>query len=152
MLPRCLVFCALILALIPAPHQNLLHFGRNLVITPDQSVHNISCFLCSAEVAGHATGSVRVFAGNVSLTGSVAGNVLIFGGNLTLTGGATIGGQAFILGGRLYPGAIQPAHTVFPPIIFLPLILLVCVIIGGLIVLTRRSVRGPVIFPPLPRL
>jgi hypothetical protein len=152
MLPRCLVFCALILALIPAPHHNLLHFGRNLVVTPEQSVHNLSCFLCSAEVAGRATGSVRVFAGNVSLSGSVAGGVLIFGGNLTISGGATIGGHVFILGGRLYSGAIQPAHTVFPPVIFLPLILLVGVIIGGLIVLTRRSVRGPIIFPPLPRL
>jgi Na+-transporting NADH:ubiquinone oxidoreductase subunit NqrE len=41
---------------------------------------------------------------------------------------------------------------VFSPIIFLPLILLICAIIGGLIVLTRRMVRGPVAFPPLPRL
>jgi hypothetical protein len=148
MLPRCLVFCALILAHPP----NLIRFGRNTVVTPDQSVHNISCLLCSAEIAGRATGSVRVFAGNVSLRGSVAGNVLIFGGNLTLSDGATIGGHAFIVGGHLYSGAIQPAHTVFPPIIFLPLILLVCLTIGALIVLTRRSVRGPIIFPPLPRL
>jgi hypothetical protein len=41
---------------------------------------------------------------------------------------------------------------VFPPIIFLPMILLIFVIIGVLIVLTRRMVRGPVSFPPLPRL
>jgi hypothetical protein len=32
------------------------------------------------------------------------------------------------------------------------MILLICAIIGALIVLTRRMVRGPVAFPPLPRL
>jgi hypothetical protein len=41
---------------------------------------------------------------------------------------------------------------VLPPIIFLPLILVIFAIIGGLIVLTRRMVRGPVAYPPLPRL
>jgi hypothetical protein len=154
MLPRCFVICVLILApsLASAAQPNLLHFGQNFMVAPDQTVHNATCFLCSVEVAGHATGSVRVFAGNVSLNGSVAGNVLVFGGNLTLTDGSTVGGHVFIFGGRLYSGTIHPAHTVFPPIIFLPLILLVCVTIGSLIVLTRRSVRGPIIFPPLPRL
>jgi hypothetical protein len=148
MLPRCLVFCALLMAAPP----NAVHFGRNVVVAPDQTLHNIACLLCSAEVGGHATGSVRVFAGNVSLNGSVAGNVLVFGGNLTLGGRATVRGQVFILGGRMYSGTMPPAHTVFPPIVFLPLILVVCLAIGGLIVLTRRMVRGPVIFPPLPRL
>jgi hypothetical protein len=148
MLPRCFVFCALLMA----PSLNVVHFGRNVVVAADQKPHNIACFLCSAEVAGHATGSVGVFAGNVSLNGSVAGNVLVWGGNLTLSGNATVGGRVFILGGRLYSKTMPPAHTVFPPIVFLPLILLVCVTIGGLIVLTRRMVRGPVIFPPLPRL
>jgi hypothetical protein len=148
MLPRCLVFCALLLT----PSQNLVHFGRNVVVAPNQRLHSVACFLCSAEVSGRATGSVRVFAGNVSLNGSAAGNILIFGGNLTLGNGATVGGKIFIFGGRLYSAIVPPAATVFPPILFLPLILLVCLTIGGLIVLTRRMVRGPVIFPPLPRL
>jgi hypothetical protein len=154
MLPRCFVLFVLILApsLAARPDPNIIHFGQNFAVAPDQTIHNATCFLCSTDVAGHATGTVHVFAGNVSLTGSVAGNVVIFGGNLTLSGGATIGGHVFILGGRLYSGTIQPAHTVFAPIIFLPLTLLVCAIIGALIVVTRRSVRGPVIFPPLPRL
>jgi hypothetical protein len=154
MLPRCFIFFVLILApsLAARPDPNATHFGKNFAVAPDQTIHNATCVLCSTEVAGHATGAVRVFAGNVSLSGSVAGNVLVFGGNVTLNGGATIGGHVFILGGRLYSGTIQPAHTVLPPIIFLPLTLLVCAIIGGLIFVARRSVRGPVIFPPLPRL
>jgi hypothetical protein len=124
------------------------------VVAADQTVHNARCFLCSAEVEGHATGSVHVFAGNIFLNGSVAGNVLVFGGNLTLTSGAAISGHVFIFGGHLHQGsaAIDHPPTVFAPIIFLPVILVICATIGSLIVLTRRMVRGPVAYPPLPRL
>jgi hypothetical protein len=124
------------------------------VVAADETAHNVGCFLCSAEVNGHATGSVRVFAGHVFLNGSVDGNVLVFGGNLTLTSSATVGGHVFIFGGRLHQESTtaNPPHTVFSPIIFLPVILLICAIIGGLIVLARRMVRGPVAYPPLPRL
>jgi hypothetical protein len=148
MLSRCLIVCTLILA------PNVRHFGRNIVVAADETVHNVGCFLCSAEVNGHAAGSVRVFAGHVLLNGSVDGNVLVFGGNLTLASRATVGGHVFIFGGRLHQDSTTAnyAHTVLPPIIFLPLILVIFAIIGGLIVLTRRMVRGPVAYPPLPRL
>src|ERR1700688_1616531 len=148
MLSRCLIACTLILA------PSVRHFGRNIVVAADETVHNVGCFLCSAEVNGHATGSVRVFAGHVFLNGSVGGNVLVFGGNLTLTSSANVGGHVFIFGGRLHQDSTTAnhPHTVLPPIIFLPLILAICAIIGGLIVLTRRMVRGPVAYPPLPRL
>ena len=148
MLSRCLIACTLILA------PNVRHFGRNIVVAADETVHNVGCFLCSAEVNGHATGSVRVFAGHVFLNGSVGGNVLVFGGNLTLTSNANVGGHVFIFGGRLHQDSTTAnhPHTVLSPIIFLPLILAICAIIGGLIVLTRRMVRGPVAYPPLPRL
>ncbi len=158
MLPRCFVFCTLILvpslADVAQSSPNLRQFGRNVVVAANQTVHNASCFLCSAEVQGHTTGSVRVFAGHVFLSGSVAGDVLVFGGNLTLTRGATIGGRVFIFGGHLHQdsAAIDHSPTVFAPIIFLPIILVICATIGGLIVLTRRMVRGPVAYPPLPRL
>jgi hypothetical protein len=147
MLSRCLIVCTLILA------PNVRHFGRNIVVAADETVHNVGCLLCSAEVNGHATGSVRVFAGHVFLNGYVGGNVLVFGGNLTLTSGATIGGHVFIFGGHLQDSTTaNHPHTVFSPIIFLPVILVICAIIGGLIVLARRMVRGPVAYPPLPRL
>jgi hypothetical protein len=126
--------------------------GRNIVVARGETVGNASCILCSAEVDGHTAGSVRVFAGNVLLDGSVAGNVLVFGGNVTLAGGASIGGQVFIFGGHLHQDSGDHPHTVFPPIIFLPVILIICAVIGGLIVVTRRMVRGPIAYPPLPRL
>jgi len=150
MLPRCFVFGLLILA----PSPDLLHFGRNIVLAPGHTFHNAGCVLCSADVEGHVTGSVRVFAGNVFLSGSVAGNVLVFGGNLTLTNNAAVGGRVFIFGGHLHQdvGAVNHTHTVLPPIIFLPLILVICATIGSLIGLTRRMARGPVAYPPLPRL
>jgi hypothetical protein len=151
------MFCTLILApsLAGVAPANVRHFGRNILVAPDETVQNASCFLCSAQVDGHATGSVRVFAGHVFLNGSISGNVLVFGGNLTLTSGAAIGGHVFIFGGHLHQDSTTTAnypHTVLPPIIFLPLILVIFAIIGGLIVLTQRMVRGPVAYPPLPRL
>jgi hypothetical protein len=156
MFPRCFVVCTLLLApwLAGVAQPNLLHLGRNILLPPGQEFHNAGCILCSADVEGRATGSVRVFAGNVFLTGSVGGNVLVFGGNVTLTSSARVDGRVVIFGGHLHqdPAAVSRTQTVFAPIIFLPMILLICAIIGALIVLTRRMVRGPVAFPPLPRL
>jgi hypothetical protein len=158
MLSRCLMLCTLILAPslagVAQSPANVRHVGRNILVAPAETVQNASCFLCSAEVNGHAAGSVRVFAGHVFLNGSVGGNVLVFGGNLTLTSSAAIGGHVFIFGGRLQQDSTTAnyPHTVLPPIIFLPLILVIFAIIGGLIVLTRRMVRGPVAYPRLPRL
>jgi len=158
MLPRCFVFCTLLLVpSIPNVAQSLpdvLHVGRNIVLGPDQKFHNAGCILCSADVEGRATGSVRVFAGNVFLNGAVAGNVLALGGNVTLTSHATVGGRVVVFGGHLHQdsAAVSHSQTVLPPIIFLPMILFICAVIGSLIVLARRMVRGPVAYPPLPRL
>ena len=148
MLSRCLIVCTLILA------TNVRHVGRNIVVAANETVQNASCFLCSAEVNGHVTGNIRVFAGHVFLNGPVGGYVVLFGGNLTLTSSATVGGRVLIFGGHLHQDSAAPIHasTVFSPIIFLPVIVLICILVGGLIVLVRRMVRGPVAFPPLPRL
>lgn len=158
MLPRCFVVCILLLApsLAGAAQSlpNPLHVGRNILLPPDKQFRSATCFLCSADVEGRAVGSVWVFAGNVFLNGSVGGNVLVFGGNVTLTSNARIDGRVIVFGGHLHqdPAAVSHTHTVFPPIVFLPIILFIGVIIGILIVLTRRMVRGPISFPPLPRL
>jgi hypothetical protein len=156
MLPRCLLLSTLLLApslpVVGSP--NVVHFGHNILLPVEQRFHNASCFLCSTDVEGRTTGSVRVFAGNVFLSGAVAGNVLVFGGNVTLTSNAKVDGRLVVFGGHLHqdPAAVSHTQTVLAPIIFLPMILLICAIIGGLIVITRRMVRGPVAFPPLPRL
>ncbi len=158
MLPRCFVVCALLLApSLPGISQgskDIVRFGRNIVLAQDQPFHNASCFLCSAAVEGRGSGSVRAFAGNVFLNGSVAGNILVFGGNITLTNNAHVGGKVIIFGGHLHQATTGAAvtYTVFPPIIFLPVILVISAIMGWLIVLTRRMVREPAAYPPLPRL
>jgi hypothetical protein len=158
MLPRCFVVCTLLLAPslagIAQSLPNLFHVGRNILLAPDNKFHNAGCILCSADVEGRATGNVRVFAGNVFLNGSVGGNVLVFGGNVTLTSNAKVDGRVVVFGGHLHqdPAAVSHTQNVFSPIIFLPMILVICAIISFLIVLTRRMVRGPVSFPPLPRL
>jgi hypothetical protein len=151
MLPRCFVLCV---ALLTPLSPNLVRIGRNIAVGPQQSFRTVTCYLCSVSIQGHSSGSVRAFAGNVFLDGSVDGNALVFGGNLTLTSNARIGGQLVVFGGHLQqdPSASAPAHTVLPPVIFLPIILIVCAMIGGLIVITRRMVREPAVYPPLPRL
>jgi hypothetical protein len=158
MLPRRFVLCALLLAPslpvpVHSPH-DVVRFGRNIVLAPEQSFHNASCFLCSVSIEGRGTGGVRVFAGNVFLDGSVAGNVLVFGGNVTLTSKAAVEGRVVIFGGRLNRDSAATSHaqTVLPPIVFLPLILLICAVTGVLVVVARRMVRGPIAYPPLPRL
>jgi hypothetical protein len=160
MLPRRLLLCALLLLPLPSPTgvaespQNAFRFGRNIVVVPGQIFANATCLLCSAEVDGRATGSVRVFSGNVFLNGPVAGDVLVFGGNAILTNNARVGGRLVVFGGRLhqYPAAITHATTVLPPIIFLPLLLLLCVMIAGLIFVTRRARRDAGGYPRLRRL
>ncbi len=156
MLPRCMVLCALLLApsLPSVASTDVFHFGHNIVLVPDQHFHNASCILCSAIVQGRGSGSVRVFAGNVLLDGAVAGRVLVFGGNVSLTSKAQVGGRVVVFGGRYYQESSDggPARTILPPLVFVPLILLVCLVTGWLVVLTRRMVRGPVAYPPLPRL
>jgi hypothetical protein len=158
MLPRCFVFCTLIFAssLDGAAqfHPNLTRFGRNLTVAPSQTVRNATCFLCSAAVDGEVTGSVHVFAGDVFLSGKVEGNVLVFGGNVSLATSAAVDGQVLIFGGHYYPGSATLGHPphVISALVFLPIILIICLVIGGLIVLTRRMVRGPITYPPLPRL
>lgn len=157
-LPRCFVFCTLILAPslggVGQSIPNLSQFGRNLTVASNQTVHDAVCFLCSAAVDGQVTGSVHVFAGNVFLNSHVTGNVLVFGGNLSLTSGASVNGHVLIFGGHLHQDSATMADPprVISALVFLPIILMISLVIGGLIVLTRRMVRGPVAYPPLPRL
>ena len=112
MLSRCLILCTLILmpslAGVSGTPANVGHFGRNVRVGADETIHNARCFLCSVEVEGHITGSVHVFAGNVLLNGAVAGNVLVFGGNLTLASASTIDGHVLIFGGHLHQYSPRP--------------------------------------------
>ena len=120
MLSRCLILCTLILmpslAGVSQAPANIGHFGRNVLVAADETIHNARCFLCSVEVEGRVTGSVHVFAGNVLLNGPVAGNVLVFGGNLTLASGTTIDGHVLIFGGHLHQYSPRPAiHPRYSP-------------------------------------
>ena len=158
MLPRCLAFCVLLLT--PAlsgfaqAAPSRVHFGRNISLSSTQSFHSIICYLCSASVQGSGSGNVVVFAGNAFIDGIVGGRVVVFGGNVTLTAKAVVGKNVVIVGGHLTQDQASsvPKHTVISPIIFLPVILVLALAFGGLILLTRRMVRGPIMFPPLPRL
>ena len=97
---------------------------------------------------------MRVFAGNVFLNGAVAGDVLVLAATLP-SPAAPKSAAAWSSSGDTWHqdrAAISLRHTVLSPNRFLPMVLVIAAIIEGLIVLTRRMVRGPVTFPPLPRL
>ncbi len=158
MFPRCFALCVLLLVPpLPTVGQSswdIVHFGRDVLVPAEQRAHNASCILCSANVEGRVTGSVRVFAGHAVINGAVGGNILVFGGNVTLTSNAQVSGRVVIVGGRLHEesSASSPARTVLPPLIFLPIILILFAGFTVLIRLTRRLGRDPMAYPPLPRL
>jgi hypothetical protein len=133
---------------------NLKRFGHNATVAPNETLQDVSCVLCSVAVNGNVSGNVHVFAGDVLLDGKVAGNVLVVGGNLSVTSRAQTEGSVIVFGGHLRDGSFPLTHPprVISALIFLPALLILCIGIGTLIRLTRRMVRGPLVYPPLPRL
>ena len=156
MFPRSFVLCALLvmphLPTVGQGSRDVFHFGQNILVRADQRTLNTTCVLCSADIEGRVLGNVHVFAGNTLINGTVSGNVLVFGGHVALTNNATVAGRLLIVGGHLHQeSATGPAHTVVPPIIFLPIIVLLCIAIAGLILFTRRMVSERTAYPPLRR-
>jgi hypothetical protein len=158
MFPRCLIFCTFLLASSAGgqaqPSAHIQRFGNNLRVEHTETVQSAACFLCSAWVDGKVTGSLHVFAGNAFLSGEVDGNVVLLGGSLSLARGAHVGGDVLIFGGHLQDGGVVLAHPprVLSALVFLPLVAILSIVIWFLIVMARRMVREPAVYPPLPRL
>jgi hypothetical protein len=129
-------------------------FGHEVRVEPSQVAHNVRCVLCSVTIQGEVTGNVHVFAGDILLQSKVDGNVLLLGGNLSVASQAQTAGKVVVFGGHLRGdgGSLTRPPEVVSALVFLPLVLLVCLLVGGLAVLARRAVRGPVVYPTLPRL
>ena len=158
MLPRCFVVCTLLLAPslagIAQSLPNLLHVGRNILLAPDKEFRNATAFSAPPTLRAARPAACAFSPGMFSSTARWAAT--FWSSAATLHSPATPRSTAAWSSSvdtctRTPPRSATPS-TVLAPIIFLPMILGVCVIIGGLIVLTRRMVRGPVAFPPLPRL
>jgi hypothetical protein len=92
MLFALLAAAALPLAAAPARADNdAVHFGSNIDVPPDATIHDAVCFFCSVNVEGKVNGDVVVFFGSVHVAGSADHDVVSFFGGVRADDGAQIG-------------------------------------------------------------
>lgn len=104
----CLLAAAFAAAASPAHANNdAVHFGSNIHVAPQSTVHDAVCFFCSVDIEGKAEGSVVVFFGSVHISGSAEQDVVNFFGGVRADDGASIGRDLvnFFGGVRLGEGA-----------------------------------------------
>lgn len=155
MLQRLLAVLILLAACtLPAAAENdIVHFGSTVVVPEGQSAGNIACFLCSVEAKGPVHGDIAVVWGSVHLNDRVGGDVAIFAGNLWLNGDASIARDLVIFGGGIRGEeghAVGGSRAIFPPIIFLPILLVIALVSWGLWLLARWLIRGRQSYYPVP--
>jgi hypothetical protein len=76
------------------------YIGQDIFVAAGQQVHNATCFFCSVQVEGDATGHVIVFFGSVNVSGQVQKSATVIWGNAVVDSQARIGGDTLILGGN----------------------------------------------------
>jgi hypothetical protein len=87
-----LLAAALAAAGTPARADNdAVHFGSNINVPADMTVHDAVCFFCSVNVEGKVNGDVVVFFGHVHIAGAADHDVVNFFGGVRADDGATIG-------------------------------------------------------------
>lgn len=92
MLVPCLLAAAFAAAALPARADNdAVHFGSEIYVAPDATVHDAVCFFCSVNVEGKVNGDVVVFFGTVHIAGSADRDVVNFFGGVQADDGASIG-------------------------------------------------------------
>jgi hypothetical protein len=92
MLFASLAAAALVFAAAPARADNdAVHFGSDIEVPPDATVHDAVCFFCSVDVEGKVNGDVVVFFGRVHIAGSAEHDVVNFFGGVRADDGVAIG-------------------------------------------------------------
>lgn len=88
----CLLAALFALPAAPAHASNdAVHFGSNIYVAPQHTVHDAVCFFCSVDVEGKAEGDIVVFFGSVHIAGSTDHDVVNFFGGVRADDGASIG-------------------------------------------------------------
>jgi carbonic anhydrase/acetyltransferase-like protein (isoleucine patch superfamily) len=88
----CLLAAAMAAAAAPArADSDAVHFGSDINVPADMTVHDAVCFFCSVNVDGKVNGDVVAFFGHVHITGEAHHDVVNFFGGVTADDGATIG-------------------------------------------------------------
>jgi len=91
-LVSCLLAAAFLAAAAPARANNdAVHFGDDIYVGPNSTVHDAVCFFCSVNAEGKVEGDVVVFFGSVHVAGSAEHDVVNFFGGVELDDGASIG-------------------------------------------------------------
>lgn len=139
---------------LPAAAENdIVRFGSTIVVPEGQSTGDIVCFLCSVEVRGPVHGDIVVFGGSVHLDQRAGGDVVVFAGDLWLDGDASVAHDIVIFGGSLHgeeSHATGGNKIIFPPIIFLPILIVLAAVLWGFWLLIRWLLRGRQVYYPAP--
>jgi hypothetical protein len=134
--------------------RDIVHFGDNILVGQDETAGDLVCFLCSVEAKGNVQGDVVVFLGSVHLDEGSRGDMVVFGGDVWLNGDASIAHDLVVFGGALHPAERQRVGgetVIFPPVIFLPIVLVIAAIFWGIWMVARWLLhvrRGYYPFPP----
>lgn len=141
-------------------NRDAVQFGSNIVVGPNESIHDAVCFFCGVDAKGpidhdvvvffgdvhiatHSNHDVVVFFGNVHLDpdAGIAHDVVDFFGNIHLGENATIGNDVVAMFGNIRAAdsaAIQGNRVMQPGwILWIPLM-----IIGGIAALIVSAVRS----------
>jgi len=84
----------LLMAMVATPAraaQDVVEFGSNIGVGPNETVHDTVCFFCSVRVKGTVTGDIVVFFGNVSIEGQAHHDVVNFFGHVDVADNSSIG-------------------------------------------------------------
>ena len=88
----CLLVAALAAAAAPMRADNdAVHFGTNIYVAPNSTVHDAVCFFCNVNAEGTVKGDVVVFFGSVRLAGNAEHDVVDFFGGVDAEDGAAVG-------------------------------------------------------------
>jgi hypothetical protein len=149
----CVLVAACTLPAAASERRDVVHFGNNIVVGEDENAGDLVCFLCSVEAKGNVQGDIVVFLGSVHLDQGSRGNMVVFGGDVWLNGDASIGHDLVLFGGTLHPAERQRVGgetVIFPPIIFLPILLVIAAILWGIWMVASWLIHGRRGYYPLP--
>jgi hypothetical protein len=92
LLAACLLGAAFAAAATPAhADRDAVHFGSNIQIAPDSTVHDAVCFFCSVDAKGEVKGDVVVIFGNVHVAGKADRDVVNLFGKVSVDDNAQVG-------------------------------------------------------------
>jgi len=92
LLTVCLLGAVFAAAARPAhADRDQVHFGSNIHVAPDTTVHDAVCFFCNVDVNGEVKGDVVVFFGSVHIAGKADRDVVDFFGKVSADDNAQIG-------------------------------------------------------------